>query len=102
MSKIETAPTTNKIEVLEKVYYVNGAFYRTESEASLSLIKGELYDTWLERSGYSILEKSRMKKAGAAANYANNYVYIDDVVRLLAEKGVTFPSLASKVEEPSA
>lgn len=89
--------TTDKIEVLDKVFFVNGAFYRTEAEAQLSLLKADMYMTYLKRAypGCAESTKNSIASCMAAAqknNFANTYVYVDDVIKLLAEKGVSFTS----------
>lgn len=104
---VTVSPTTkNEIVELSKVYAVNGAFYTTRAEAELSLLKGDMYESYLARSGYGDVEKKRMQAAAARANYQGMYTYIDDVIKLLADRGVTFEKPPSEdadaVEEEAA
>lgn len=91
-----TTPTLGKIEVLDKVYFVDGSFYRTEGEAKLSLLKSEMYEMYLKRQYPGPNNAANVKSylaSAAAIGFKNNYVYIDDVIKLLADKGVSFENV---------
>ena len=84
----ETTIEAPKIELLKQVYHVNGNFYKTKSEAELSLLEEEAITRYYKRySGYT--ENQARSQARSVMNRSGNrntMVYWKDVLELLAEK----------------
>ena len=80
---------TDVIKELSKVYCVNGNLYRTKTEAKLSLLKADLYQTYLNRSGGTAADRKRMMAHAIKTNFHNVYISIDDAIQVFAEKGAT-------------
>ncbi len=89
---VPAATKPDVIEVLDKVYAVNGKMFRTETEAKLSLFKDELYLMYLDSLQYREIEKKTCLNKVHANNYAGVTIPINMVCDYLTEQKISFES----------